>query len=70
VYGKTFEATEGTIKNEQSRDNDNIGYTRHRNESNKTKTTAQKIKMMSNTDSIKNGGELRCSQRVCSSCLL
>jgi hypothetical protein len=47
VYGKTLEATEGTIKNEQSRDNDNIGYTRHWNESNKAKTTAQKIKMMS-----------------------
>ena len=44
---------ERAIKNGQSRDTDNIGYTRHRAEINKAKHTAQKIKNMSNNDSIK-----------------
>jgi hypothetical protein len=32
---QTIEKTEGVIKNEQSRDTDNIGYTRHRTKTNK-----------------------------------
>jgi hypothetical protein len=42
------------IKNGQSRDPSNIGYTRHRTKTNKAKNTAQTTKMMSNTDSTKN----------------
>jgi hypothetical protein len=34
-----LEKTEGTIKNEQSRETGNIGYTRHRTTTNKTKKT-------------------------------
>jgi hypothetical protein len=62
VYGKTLEATEGTIKNEQSRDNDNIGYTRHRNEDrhnyekNYTQSTAQKTKKKDQHDPHKKLG--------------
>jgi len=35
---ETLENTEGAIKNEQSRETDNIGYTRHKTNANKTKT--------------------------------
>ena len=45
-----LEKTEGAIKNGQSRETGNIGYTRHRSKSNKTKNTTQKTKKMSNTD--------------------
>jgi len=44
--------TEGTIKNEQSRDTGNIGNTRHRSKTNKT----QKSKKISNTDPTKKLG--------------
>ena len=43
--------TEGAIKNGQSRDTGNIGYTTHRMKTNKAKNTTQKTKNMSNTDS-------------------
>jgi hypothetical protein len=43
---------ERAIRNGQSRDTDNIGYTRHRAEINKAKNTTQKTKNMSNNDSI------------------
>jgi hypothetical protein len=42
------------IKNGQSRDTGNIGYTRHRTKTNKTKNTAQKTKK---DDPKKTGGE-------------
>jgi len=42
--------TKGAIKNEQSRKIGNIGYTRHRTNTNKIKNTTQKTKMMSNTE--------------------
>jgi hypothetical protein len=44
------EETEGAIKNGQSRDTGNIGYTKHRTKTNKTKNTPQKNKAASNTD--------------------
>jgi hypothetical protein len=40
-------------KQKQSRDTGNIGYTRHRTKTNKTKNTTQKTKKMSNTDAHK-----------------
>ena len=39
----------GVIKNGQSRETGNIGYTRHRTATNKTNNTTQKTKTMSNT---------------------
>jgi len=42
-----LEKTEEQIKNGQSRDTGNIGYTRHRTKTNKTKNTKQKIKKLS-----------------------
>jgi len=44
------------IKNGQSRDTGNIGYTRHRTKTNKTKNTTQKTKK---DDPQKTGGEPR-----------
>jgi len=45
---------EGPIKNGQSRDTGNVGYTRHRTKTNKKKNKkTQKTKKMSNNDSIK-----------------
>jgi len=41
------------IKNGQSRDTGNIGCTRHRTKTSKTKNTTQKTKKMSNTDAHK-----------------
>ena len=38
---KTLEKLTGAIKNENSRDIDNIGYTRHRARTNKPKSTTQ-----------------------------
>ena len=46
---------EGAIKNGQFRETGNIGYTRHRMNTNKTKNTTQKTKN-SNTNPIKNWG--------------
>ena len=46
------EKTEGAIKNEQSRDTGNIGYT-GRKQTNKQKNKTQKTKRMSNTDPTK-----------------
>ena len=48
---ETNAITEGAITNGQSRDIGNIAYTRHKTKTNKT---TQKIKMMNNTDPIKN----------------
>ena len=48
--GQRLEKTKGQIKNGQSRNTGNIGYTGHRRMTNKTKNTTQKTKMMSNTD--------------------
>ena len=45
---------EGVIRNGQSRETGNIGYTRHRTKTNKTKNTTQKTRKMSNTDPTKN----------------
>ena len=42
------------IKNEQSREADNIGYTRHKTKTNKTKNTTKKTKKMSSTNLAKN----------------
>ena len=39
-----LEKTEGAIKDTKSRDTGNIGYTRHRTKTNKTKQTTQKTK--------------------------
>jgi len=50
----TLEEHRMVIKNGQSRDPSNIGYTRHRTKTNKAKNTTQTTKMMSNTDSTKN----------------
>jgi hypothetical protein len=55
----------GAIKNGESRDTGNMGYTRHSMKTSKRKNTTQKTKKMSNTDPKKPGGE-----RVRSSCLL
>jgi len=38
-----LEKTEGSIKNGQSRDTDNIGHTRHRTKTNKTQKHNQEI---------------------------
>jgi hypothetical protein len=38
------EKTEGAIKNGQSRETVNIGFTRHRTKTNKTKTQHRKLK--------------------------
>ena len=46
-----------SIKNEQSRDTGNIGYTRHMMKKNKTKSTTQKSKKISKTDPTKNRDE-------------
>ena len=72
---KTLEKTEEAIKNEESRDIGNIGYTRHRTKINKTKKkernkiTAQyrRPNNIRNTDSIKTGREPSCPRRVSSS---
>jgi hypothetical protein len=48
-----LEKTAGAIKNGQSRDNGNIGHTRHRTNTNKTQNrtrTTQTIKKKSNTN--------------------
>ena len=45
--GQINEKIEAAIKNGQSRDTGNIGYTRHRTKANKTKNTTQKTKMFS-----------------------
>jgi len=39
-----LEKTEGAIKNGQARDTGNIGHTRHRMETKKSKNTTQNIK--------------------------
>jgi hypothetical protein len=44
-----LEKTEGTIKNGQSKNTGNIGYTRHRTKTNKAKYTTQKTTKMRNT---------------------
>ena len=41
-----LEKIEVAIKNGQSRDTGNIGYTRHRTKTNKTKSTTQKTKRL------------------------
>ena len=53
------EKTEGAIKNGQSRDTDNIGYTRHRTKTKKTQKKTQKTKNMSNMDPTKNRGSIQ-----------
>ena len=59
------------IKNEQSREADNIGYTRHKTKTNKTKNTTQKPKKMSNTNLAKKQfGERRHPRRASSPCCL
>jgi len=50
-----LEKTEREIKNGQSRDTGNIGYTRHMTKTNKSHThTSQKTKTRSNTNPTKN----------------
>ena len=41
-----LEKTEGAIKNGQSRDTGNTGWTRHRTKTNQTKNTTQKTNNM------------------------
>ena len=48
-----LEKTEEAIRNATFRDTGNIGYTRHRTKTNKTKQTTQKTKKMRNTDTTK-----------------
>jgi hypothetical protein len=64
---QALEKTEEAIKNGQSRETGNIGYTRHMTKTNKKKNTTQKTKKMSNTGFTKNRSELRCPRRACSS---
>jgi hypothetical protein len=45
----------GAIKNGESRDTGNMGYTRHKTKTNKRKNITQKTKKMSNTDPKKPG---------------
>ena len=45
----------GAIKNGESRDTGNMGYTRHSMKTSKRKNTTQKTKKMSNTDPKKLG---------------
>jgi len=63
-----LEKTEGAIKNGQSTETGNVGYTRHgtklcighsTNTNNKTQTTPQKSKNMGNTDPSNQSGEPR-----------
>jgi hypothetical protein len=42
------------MKNGQSRQTGNIGYTRHKKKTNKTKNTTQKTRKLSNTNPTKN----------------
>jgi hypothetical protein len=58
------------IKNGQSRETGNIGYTRYRTKTNKTKIHYRKLEAMSNTDPPKTGGETMCSRTVSSSYFL
>jgi hypothetical protein len=51
IYKYTLEKTKGAIEKGQSRETGNIGYTRHRTKTNKTKNITQKTKKMNNTDS-------------------
>jgi len=53
---KRFRKPKRAIKNGQSRDTGNIGYTRYRTETNKEKKTTQKTKKMSNTDATQKPG--------------
>ena len=53
IYLYTLEKNEGTIKNGQSRNTGNIGYTRHRTKTNKTKTQHRNLKWVINTDPTK-----------------
>jgi len=59
-----LQETEGTIKNEQSRETGNTGNTRHRTKTNKwkQKTQHKKTQKMSNTDPPRTGNELRIVQ--------
>ena len=49
LYEQSLEKTEGAIKNGQSRETANIGYTRQTTKTHTTKITTQKTKEMSNT---------------------
>jgi len=53
----TVEKTKGAIKNGQSRATYNIGYSRHRRKTNRTKNTTQKSKKMNTQTSTKTGVE-------------
>ena len=47
-----LEKTDGAIKNGQSRETGNIGYTRYKTKTHKAKNTTQKTKTMSKTRTI------------------
>ena len=51
-----LEVSEVVIKNGQSRDTGNNGYTRHRTKTNKTRDTTRETKKMSNMDPTKRTG--------------
>ena len=82
IYGIELNSVPGTswlinvrvnqmwIKNGQSRDTGNIGYTRHWAKTNKSKNTKQKTKKMSNKDLIKNRGWTQVLANGKISCLL
>jgi hypothetical protein len=53
-----LEKTEGAIKNGQSRETGNIGYTRYGTRTSKTKTQHRKPKKMNNMDPTENRGFL------------
>ena len=64
-----LDKTEGAIKNGQSRDTGNIGYTGQRRKTNKAKNTTQKTKKMSNTDHNQQPG-VNSGASECSFCFL
>ena len=54
--GRRLEKTEGTIKNGQSRDTGNIGYTRHRIKIKQNKNTQHRNQKEDRHDPTKNRG--------------
>ena len=58
-----LEKPEGKIKNGQSREAGNIGFSRHRPKTNKTNNITQKLKQGATT-SPETGGEVRCPGRA------
>jgi hypothetical protein len=64
LFKQRLKKTEGAITNEQSRDTDNIGHTRHKKKTNKTQNhnTTQKNNKMSNTNPTKHRGSVHIAE--------